>query len=125
MSTTLQGAWQSEIYGVMALVCALGAIVALICDQLLGNARTAIDVLSRLWAVRSAEFSLDLLRYYPHINGGDGRAKRAMFLRSGNLPKYFALVWLAVAIVLFSRHMPGLWEMVVRAAGQRNINLPH
>lgn len=120
-----EGAWQSEIYGVMAIICALGALVALVCDRLLANARTVIAILSRLWSTRSAEFPLDLLRYYPHIDGGDGRAKRGVFLRSGQLPKYFALVWVVVALVLFTRQMPKLWDAIVHSAAQIHIALPH
>ena len=93
--------WIDRIDGLLVIVCVVGVLVALISDRLLANARAACAVMSRFWVSRVSEFSVDLLQYYPHVEGGDARNGRGGFLQSGLLPKYFAMAWIAVALVWF------------------------
>lgn len=110
-----------RLNGLLIIVCVVGIVVALISDRLLTNARIACRAMSKFWASRVSEFSVDLLQYYPHPEGGDGRNKRAVLLRSGLLPKYFALAWVAVALVWFWPYLPAVATNAMQLA-QRLIN---
>lgn len=101
MTQSTAGTWMARLEGLLLTVCGLGAVVALISNQALGNASAAIDKLSRHWNTRSAEFSPDLLRYYPHPHGNDGQKSKSIMLSSRHIPKYFLIAWLAVALVFF------------------------
>lgn len=93
--------WTERINGLILIVCALAIVVAAISDQLLRNARVACSVMSRFWVSRVQEFPIELVQYYPHVEGGDGRNTRGLFFRSGLLPAYFAAAWTCVALVWF------------------------
>jgi hypothetical protein len=115
--------WLNQIDGLLIIVCVIGALVALISDRLLMNARAACTLMSKFWISRVSEFSVDLLQYYPHVEGGDGRNRRGTFLRSGLLPKYFVAAWVAVALVWFWPKLPTLATNALRLV-QRTMNHP-
>ena len=87
-----------DIDGFTALVCATGFAVAMIANGLLANTRRAFRVIGKLWDLQILNVApLGL----PHVLGGDGSPSRAILLRSGNLPKLFAITWFLAAALFF------------------------
>jgi len=106
-------AWGDQIDAFMGLVCVLGTLVALVCYRLLSTAGKALRLLKRQWNEVSQDAPPEVLKYFPHASGSQGKDLRGVLFRSGYLPMYFALGWLAGAAILLKHR----WGEICTWAG--------
>jgi hypothetical protein len=94
--------WANQIDGFIALVCVLGTLVALVCRRLLHNAGAALRAMRARWESVAKDAPEDVLKYFPHVSGGDGADLRGRLFRSAHLPAFFAVGWLIAAAILLA-----------------------
>ena len=102
------GRYLIEIDAFTALVCFLGMYVALISHQILSDARNVLRNLRSFWNKHISRLSPDMLDFYPHVSGGEGKETTRIFLRSRNLPLLFAVSWIVGAGILL-----GHWVLLL------------
>jgi hypothetical protein len=81
------------------LICFVGLAVALISERILSDARNALKHLRDHWDQASIPAPYE--KFFPHVNGGSGKATDRTFRRSRNLPMMFCVVWV-IAMVIFA-----------------------
>ena len=85
------------------LIAVLGILVALVASRTLTNGRKAQEELRDFWndVLPSMPGHKDYGHLFPAVAGGTVKSPRhGSIFRSGNLPLYFILSWIASAIIL-------------------------
>lgn len=91
------------IHGFISLIAVLGIAVALVASRTLKNGRDAQNELKSLWAEGFSKLPghEEYAHHFPSVSGGSKlEGRHHDIFRSGNLPLYFILSWIASALII-------------------------